>query len=66
MIYFYNIKLCFYKNNEKIINEYLVSFAEIIDFLYYKKQHNSSVTVFSIKPHYSRRNLCFSKRKDIL
>lgn len=56
MIYFYDVKLCFFKNNVKIINEYLVSFAEIIDFLYFKKLHNSSVEVYSIKPHYSRRN----------
>lgn len=55
MIYFYDVKLCFYKNNIKFINEYLVSFTDIIDFLYYYKQHNSSMEVFSIKPHYNRR-----------
>ena len=53
MIYFYNIRLRFWKNNKYFFKDYLLSFADIADFLYYKKLKNSSMEIFWIKPYYS-------------
>lgn len=53
MIYFYRVKLCFFINNDKVFKDYIVSFAELTDFLYNKKKKNSSMEIYSIKPYYS-------------
>ena len=52
MIYFYTVRLAYWKNNQRILVDYVVSFAEIIDFLYEKQQKNSSLEVYWIKPYY--------------
>lgn len=52
MIYFYTIRLAYWKNNKRILVDYVVSFADIIDFLYEKQQKNSSLEVYWIKPYY--------------
>ena len=64
MIYFYNIRLRFWKNNKYFFKDYLLSFADISDFLYYKKLKNSSMEIFWIKPYYSidkRFNFWYNK-----
>lgn len=52
MIYYYIVRLCYWKNNERILVDYRVSFAEIIDFLYEKQKKYSSLQVYWIKPYY--------------
>lgn len=52
MIYLYTIRLAYWKNNTRILVDYVVSFADIIDFLYKKQQKNSSLEVYWIKPYY--------------
>lgn len=52
MIYFYTIRLRFWINDEFVFKDYLVSFAEIVDFLYEKQRKNSSMEVYWIKPYY--------------
>lgn len=54
MIYFYTIRLCFWKNNERILKDYRVSFAEIVDFLYEMQQKYSSMEIYWIKPYYRK------------
>lgn len=55
MIYFYTIRLCYWKNNKRILCDYKVSFAEIVDFLWEKQQKYSSMEVYWIKPYYGGR-----------
>ena len=55
MIYFYTIRLCYWKNNERILVDYKVSFSDLIDFLYEKQQKYSSLEIYWIKPYYSGR-----------
>lgn len=55
MIYFYTIRLCYWKNNERIFVDYKVSFSDLIDFLYEKQQKYSSLEIYWIKPYYSGR-----------
>lgn len=52
MIYYYSVRLCYWKNNERILCDYKISFADIIDFLYKKNKKYSSLVVYSIKPYY--------------
>lgn len=52
MIYLYTIRLAYWKNNTRILVDYVVSFADIIYFLYEKQQKNSSLEVYWIKPYY--------------
>lgn len=52
MIYLYTVRLCFWKNNKRILNDYVVTFAEIVDFLYEKQQKYSSMEIYWIKPYY--------------
>lgn len=54
MIYYYTVRLCYWKNNERILVDYNVSFAEIIDFLYEKQKKYSSLEVYWIKPYYKK------------
>lgn len=55
MIYFYSVRLCYWKNNERILCDYKVSFADLIDFLYEKQQKYSSLEIYWIKPYYGSR-----------
>ena len=52
MIYFYTIRLAYWKNNEKFLVDYVVSFADIVDFLYEKHLKYSSMQIYWIKPYY--------------
>lgn len=52
MIYYYSVRLAYWKNNERFLVDYVVSFAEIINFLYEKQQKYSSLELFWIKPYY--------------
>lgn len=52
MIYFYNVRLSYFKNNTRVLIDYVVSFAELIDFLYEKRKINSSLEIYWIKPYY--------------
>lgn len=54
MIYFYDINLRFYKNDDVIFKRYIVSFIELLDFLNRIKARNSSMEIYSIKPYYGR------------
>ena len=56
MIYYYIVRLAYWKNDKRILVDYMVSFAEIIDFLYKKQKKYSSLEVYWIKPY------CFDKR----
>lgn len=53
MIYFYTIRLRFWINDKSVFKDYVVSFAEITDFLYEKQLKNSSMEIYWIKPYYS-------------
>lgn len=53
MIYFYDVKLLFYRNNEHYIKSYVVSYLDLPNFLYMKKQKNSSMEIYSIKGRFS-------------
>lgn len=54
MIYFYDVKLRYFKNNKSFIVLYPhISFAELFDFLSEKMNKHSSCEIFSIKGHYS-------------
>lgn len=55
MIFYYKIKLQFWINDFYVIKDYLVSYLDIIDFLYNHKKKNSTCTIVSIKPHYYGR-----------
>ena len=52
MIYYYSVRLAYWKNDKRILVDYKVSFAEIIDFLYEKQKKYSSLEVYWIKPYY--------------
>ena len=54
MIYYYNVRLCYWKNNERFLVDYKDSFAEIIDFLYEKQKKYSSLEVYWIIPYYKK------------
>lgn len=58
MIYFYTVRLAYWKNNERFLVDYKVSFAEIMDFLYEKKKKYSSLEIYWIKPYYSIDKRC--------
>lgn len=52
MIYFYNIKIIYYKNDIKILKEYKnISFAEIFSFLNNIQKKHSYFTIYSILPN---------------
>lgn len=54
MIYFYDVKLRYFKNNESFIILYPhISFLELSDFLCNKMKKHSSCEIYSIKGHYS-------------
>ena len=50
MFYFYKVRLKFWINNKFILKDYLISYLDIADFLYYKKKNNSSCEIIFIKP----------------
>ena len=52
MIYYYTVRLAYWKNDKRILVDYKVSFSEIIDFLYEKQKKYSSLKVYWIKPYY--------------
>lgn len=52
MIYYYSVRLAYCKNDKRILVDYKVSSAEIIDFLYEKQKKYSSLKVYWIKPYY--------------
>ena len=52
MIYYYTVRLAYWKNDKRILVDYKVSFSEIIDFLYEKQKKYSSLEVYWIKPYY--------------
>lgn len=51
MVYFYDVRLRFWINNKYVLKDYLVSFVNITDFLYYHKKKNSSCEIMFIKSH---------------
>ena len=54
MIYFYDVRLRFWINKNFVLKDYLVSFLDLPDFLYYHKNKNSSCEIVFIKAHYSK------------
>lgn len=56
MIYYYTVRVAYYKNNKKIILDYKLDFSNIIEFLYEKQKHNSSMEIIWIKPYYRSNN----------
>ena len=54
MIYYYLIKVSFYKGSEKILKEYRKNFLEIGElFTYLETKHKNNYTLISIRPLYS-------------
>lgn len=52
MIYYYTVRLAYWKNYKRILVDYMVSSSYIIDFLYEKRKKYPSLEVYWIKPYY--------------
>lgn len=64
MIYYYLFKVRYIKGKSNIIVYYLVSFAEIVDFIHYlEKKHKNSFTIEAILNYhaYNRKDIIINK-----